>query len=224
MITGWKFVEATELHTGLAVQLLDDHTGLPIETAAEVTVELPDGTGWREVALEPVVLPGAVFYYPKVERYGDSRGRPSRSYRVSARSEYYVALGAVVVAVAPWDDVRGPASSPTAPTSLRMVPRPSAPFGTTPTLRGRVQTLGPIVVGIEGAIVAYDQPQPSGPPRTLHVLSEDDGDYALPIRRIATPGLTVSVTLGAAPPVPFPFNPPSNPWRTAVRTTQNLSL
>lgn len=221
----WKIVESTELYAGLGVQLLDDHTDRPIEAVVDIAVDIEVGASWRELELEPQVLPAAVFYFPNLERYRDAVGRPPGRYRVRVRSGRYVPLyqllggAGVVVQVEPWDDSNPPVTTLSRPEPLRMLPRPAAPFGTTPTLRGRVQTPGPDPIGIAGAIVSYNQPQPVGPPRSIQVLSEADGDYALPIRRIATPALTVSVASGG-PPQPFPFPD----WRTAVRTTQNLTL
>jgi hypothetical protein len=165
------------------------------------------------------VLPGAIFYYPYLERYRDAAGRAARAYRFRARSAHYIPLtavtgGDVVVQVHPWDDQTPPADVLRRPEPLRMLPRPGAPLGHTPTLRGRVET--PAHAPIAGAVVAYDQPNP---PRPIRVVSEADGDYALPIRLIAAANLTVTVTAGG-PPIPFNFGD----WRTDVRTTQNLTL
>jgi hypothetical protein len=222
MIPGWRLTERTELYVGLGVQLLDDHTNQPVETTVKVSLEIEDGPGWRVVERAAEVLPAAVYYYPRLERYGDARGRAPRRYRVRARSDYYwpftrIGGAETIVQVSPYDDVTVPAALLARPAVLRMVPRPAAPFGITPTFRGRVETVAK--EPIPDARIFYMQPQPAGPPRRIEVLSEHNGDYALPVRRIAAAGLTLRVTTGG-PPMLFPFAS----WRAATASTQNLSL
>lgn len=224
MIPGWRMLERTELYTGLGVQLVDDHTGHPIETPVNVTLEIEDGATWRLLDREPVVLARAIFYYPQLERYRDARNRSAKRYRVRASSDYYwpltrIGAAEVIVQVAPYDDETRPASTLERPVQLRMLPRPAAPFGLTPVFRGRVQTAGIDSKPIPDARVFYLQPQPGGTVRRIEVLSESDGDYALPVRRIAAPLLTIQVTASGAT-LPFTFNP----WLAATASTQNLSL
>ena len=224
MTVGWRILESAQLYAGLGVQLVDEHTNLPIEQPAVVTIEIEDGAAWRKLELEPRVLPNATFFYPRLERFADARMKLQRRYRVQARSDYYwpltrIVAGDLIVQVFPWDDGTAPFDTLTRPEPLAMIPRPGARFGVIPSFRGRVQTTPPNSTPIADAVVFYDQPLSGGGTRPIRVLSETDGEYALPVRGIATAGLTLKVTKnGVTSPFPFPA------WRSAARTTQNLNL
>jgi hypothetical protein len=226
VIAGWRVVESTELHSGLAVQLVDDHTRAPVEAAVAVTLDQQQGAGWRELDLAPVVLPGATFFYPRLERYRDAAGRPPRRYRVRARSEryapLYLALGAggIEIDVLPWDADNPPADSLRQPVPLAMLPRPGLALGPlVPVLRGSITTAQGEPIG--GALMSYDMPPPPpAPARPIRVLSEEDGEFALPIRGLFAPIVTVAVTPpGGGPPASFSFT-----WRDDVKRTHQLIL
>lgn len=225
MIAGWRVVESTELHAGLGFQLLDDHTGAPVAAAAALALDVEQGPGWRAVDLRPVALPGAVFYYPGLERYRDAAGRPSRRYRARVRSDHYLPLylsgggDGVVVEVWPWDADDPPADSLRQPAPIAMLPRPGLALSPgLPVLRGSVATAAGDPVA--GALLSYDQPRPPpAPPRPIRVFTEEDGEFALPVRQLTAAIVNVTVTPSSGPPASFPLT-----WRDDVKKNNRLIL
>lgn len=225
MIAGWKVVESTELYAGLGIQLIDDHTGAPVEAAVSIALDVEEDSGWRPVEHRAIALPGSVYFYPGLERHRDPAGRPPRRYRVRAVSDEYHPLylagggTGVIVPVWPWSADTSPAEVLHRPEPVAMLPRPGLALSpNVPVLRGSVITADGAPVA--GALLSYDQPQPQpAPARPIRVLTEADGEFALPVRKLTATVVDVTVTPPSGPPASFPFT-----WRDDVKKNNRLTI
>jgi len=205
----FRELEATALHAGLGVQLIDEFASVPsagVETPplawTAIDIDIDDGGVWR--AVDPAVLAvartaGGVIWYPWLEHHADARGLPPRKYRVRVAADmfaprYRYDADGVEVLVAPFDDVDPPASAASAPLKLALLPAASYPFPpAVPVLHGRVVdgASAPVV----DALVSWRDPAL----QTDRVLSDADGEFALPMRRAPR---DVSIDVLATRPAP----------------------
>lgn len=228
MTLRFREIEATSMYAGLGVQLIDEFASVPaaaVETPplgfTSIDIDIDDGGSWR--AVDPALLlvtrtPGGIVWYPWLEHHRDARGLPPRKYRVRVFADafaprYRYDSDGVEVLIAPHDDVNPPASLPTAPLKVPLLPAPSYPFPAgVPVLRGRVVDGGSAPV--PDALVSWSDPTL----QTDSVLSDVDGEFALPMRRAAR---NVPIDIHAARP------PPPGTGRSgtvSVRIPQDLSI
>ncbi len=194
---GVRVLEATHLYAGLGVQLVDEFASVPSAgfdappfgwTTIELDVD--DGGTWR--ALDPDTLivtrtPGGIVWYPWLEHYRDARGRAPRNYRVRVTAELYTPRysftdDGVVIAVAPFDDDNPPATIPGAATKIQLLPTAAYPFAPgVPVLRGEITDNATPPAPVPNATVTWLDP--ANLLQTDTVLSDSDGEFALPLRR-----------------------------------------
>jgi len=152
----------------------------------KIELDVDDGGTWR--ALDPATLiiartAAGVVWYPWLEHYADARGRAPRNYRVRVSAELYVPRysytdDGVVIAIAPYDDVNPPATTPSEPTKIPLLPNAPYPFAPgVPVLRGEI--VDAVSVPVADAIVSWLDASL----QTDTVLTDADGEFALPLRR-----------------------------------------
>jgi hypothetical protein len=222
----YRDLESTRLHAGLGVRLIDEHTQQPpfgwtrvfldVADDADAGVSDPGGTGtgtggaWRELppdGARRAVTNGGVIWFPWLERRRDARGRGPSRYRVRVLAEhgtpaYLFDREGVEVLVAPYDDAAPPAGTPPV-VEIALLPAAHYPFAAAvPVLRGAVRDEGGAPV--PRALVAWAMPAAAGgsPLVTDEVLSDEDGEFSLPLRR-APHGVPIEVSARRAPP-PLP--------------------
>lgn len=205
MTLRYRDLESTRLHAGLGVRLIDDHTQQPPIGWTRVFLDVEEGGAWRELAPDSArrtVTNGGVIWFPWLERRRDARGRGPVRYRVRVAAElgtpaYLFDRDGVEVLVAPYDEASPPAGTPPV-VEISLLPAANYPFAAAvPVLRGVVKdALG---VPVPRALVAWAAP--SGEPSlvTDEVLSDDDGEFNLPMRR-APLGAPIDVTARRPPP------------------------
>ncbi len=223
----FRELESTSLYAGLGVQLVDEYASvlavnLEVPPLGWTTIEIDadEGGVWR--ALDPETLvtartPAGVVWYPWLEHHRDARGMAPRNYRVRVAAEHYVPRysydsDGVVVAVAPFDDVNPPAFVPVAPTKIGLLPTASYPFAPdVPVLRGVVVDLA--LAPVPKALVTWID----ATVQTDAVLTDEDGEFALPMRRAP---LDTPIDVHAERPPP----PAITSGDAIVRIRQDLPL
>jgi hypothetical protein len=206
----FRELEHTTLHAGLGVRLIDDHTNVLAFGLRRIFLDVDDAGTWREVPpelLQRATTASGVVWFPWLEKVRDARGRLPRRYRVRATAEYYAPAylydaEGVEVLVDPYDDVTPPAASP-APVDITLLPAASYPYDpSVPVLRGRVEDI--FGEPVPHARVGWLDPTvPPAPPLVTDlVLSDDDGEFSLPMRR--APFATPIEIHARRPPPPFP--------------------
>lgn len=193
---GFRELEHSGLYAGLGVQLIDEFASVPganFEAPplgwTTIDIDIDDGGGVFR-PLDPAVLrsartPAGIVWYPWLEHHADARGRAPRDYRVRVSAGMYTPRytydsDGVTVAVAPYDDINPPAILPAAPAKILLLPSATYPFApAVPVLRGVV---------VDGASLPVPEALVSWIDATLQtdtVLTDADGEFALPMRRAA---------------------------------------
>ena len=205
MTLRYRELEHTRLCAGLGVRLIDDHTQQPPIGWTRVFLDVDDDGAWRELSPDGVrraITNGGVVWFPWLERRRDARGRGPGRYRVRVAAElgtpaYLFDRDGVEVLVAPYDDAAPPAGTPPI-VEIALLPAAHYPFAAAvPVLRGAVKdALG---APVPRALVAWSAPGDGPPLVTDEVLSDEDGEFSLPMRRAphATP---IEVTARRPPP------------------------
>jgi len=210
----YRDLESTRIHAGLGVRLIDEHTQQAPIGWTRVFLDVDDSAGgsagaaWRELATDGArraVTAGGVVWFPWLERRRDARGRGPGRYRVRVLAEhgtpaYLFDREGVEVLVAPYDDAALPAGTPPL-VEISLLPAANYPFGAAvPVLRGVVRDAGGAPV--PRALVGWTAPIGGPPLVTDEVLSDEDGEFNLPMRR-APHGVPIEVSARRAPP-PLP--------------------
>jgi len=193
---GFRELESSNLYAGLGVQLIDEFASVPSANVeapplgwTTIEIDIDDGGGVYRT-LDPAVLvtmrtPSGVVWYPWLERHADARLLAARNYRVRVSAGVYTPRYAydsegVIVPVSPYDDNNPPATIAAAPTKIMLLPTATYPFApAVPVLRGLVVDTAnaPVPDALVGWIDATLQ--------TDSVLTDADGEFALPMRRAA---------------------------------------
>jgi len=193
---GFRELESSNLYAGLGVQLIDEFASVPSANLeapplgwTTIDIDIDDGGGVYR-ALDPALLvtmrtPSGVVWYPWLERHADARLLTARNYRVRVAAGLYAPRYAydsdgVVVAVSPYDDNNPPAAIAAAPAKIMLLPTATYPFApAVPVLRGLIvdTSNAPVPDALVSWIDATLQ--------TDSVLSDADGEFALPLRRAA---------------------------------------
>jgi hypothetical protein len=233
----FRELEPTTLHAGLGVSLIDDYTQDQAFGPRQIYLDIDDGGGvWRELSVDVLrraTTAGGVTWFPWLERYRDARGRPPRNYRVRVVADYYTPSyqytdDGVVVTVYPFDDVTPPAVS-TGPVVIHLLPAASYPLDpNVPVIRGAITNIfGDRVPNtfVSWVDVRPSPPAPVVPLVTDLVLTDADGEFALPMRRAP---VAVQVELYARrPPPPGPPGPSRTVMVTLpadLSTFQNIMI
>lgn len=190
----FRELESTALYLGLGVKLVDAFASVPSAkleapplgwTAIEIDVE--DGPGWRTLdadTLSAARTPAGVVWFPWLEHYADARGRVPRKYRVRVTAGFYTPLYAydaegLEISVPPYDDANPPATLPVEPVRVQLVPSDGYPYPPdVPVLRGAI--LDTSSAPVKFARVQWVE---ASAPRNDLVLTDGDGEFALPMRR-----------------------------------------
>lgn len=208
MTLRYRDLESTRLYAGLGVRLIDDHTKQPPIGWTRVFLDVDDGDSrgaWREVSAEEArraTTNGGVIWFPWLERRRDARGRGPGRYRVRVAAEvgtpaYLFDRDGVEVRVAPYDEAAPPAGTPPI-VEITLLPAANYPFAAAvPILRGAVRDAAGAPV--PRALVAWAAPAGGPPLITDEVLSDDAGEFSLPMRR-APRGTPIDVTARRPPP------------------------
>jgi len=205
MTLRFRELEHTRLYAGLGVRLVDDYTQQAAIGWTRVWLDIDDGGAWRELAPDSVrrtTTSSGVIWFPWLERHRDARGRAAGKYRVRVAAElgtpaYLFDRDGIEVLVAPYDDGTPPAGTPPIVT-IKLLPAAQYPFGTeVPVLHGAVKDVSGAPV--PRALVRWTDPGLGPPVVTDEVLSDEDGEFSLPMRRAprATP-----ITINARRPPP----------------------
>ena len=182
----FRELESTRLFAGLGVQLLDEHTNEAPFGWTSIELDVDEGGTWR--TLDRTVTPrrrtaGGITWFPWLEHHRDARTLAPRKYRVRVDAElsvprYRYDSEGVEVWVAPYDDDHLPSAVPIAPIVINLLPRANYPFApAVPVVHGAV-------IDINGdrvpdALVSWHDPPTPGDV----VLSDEDGEFSLPMRR-----------------------------------------
>jgi len=201
----YRDLESTRLYAGLGVRLVDAYTRQPPIGWTRVFLDVDEGGAWRELAPDAArrtTTNGGVIWFPWLERRRDARGRGPVRYRVRVAAElgtpaYLFDQDGVAVLVAPYDEAAPPAGTPPV-VEIALLPAAHYPFGAAvPILHGVVQdALG---APVPRALVAWAAPAGEPSLVTDEVLSDDDGEFSLPMRR-APRGTPIDVTARRPPP------------------------
>ncbi|HSN28711.1 MAG TPA: carboxypeptidase-like regulatory domain-containing protein [Kofleriaceae bacterium] len=223
----YRELESSSLYAGLGVQLVDEFASVPaagIEAPplgwTQIDIDLDDGGVWRPV--DPATLvasrsPAGIIWYPWLEHHADARGMAARNYRVRVGAEHYTPryrydAEGVTVTVSPYDDNNAPASIAASPTKITLLPASTYPFApAVPVLRGIVVDSANAPVADAMVTWAY------GTLQAESVLTDADGEFALPMRRAP---LDTPIDVHAERPPP-PGTGPSGD--VIVRIPQDLS-
>jgi len=209
----FRELEHTRLHAGLGVRLVDDYTGQGPIGWRRILLDIDDGGALRELPptlVRRTLTSGGVVWFPWLERHRDARGLPPRKYRVRIVAELYTPAylfdaEGVEVLVAPYDDATPPAGTPPV-VEIPLLPAANYPFGPeVAILRGAVEDAAGERVA--RALVRWLDPGLGAPLVTDEVLSDDDGEFNLPMRR-APRGVPIDVHAERPPP------PDPGPQRT----------
>ena len=189
MTLRYRELEAARLYAGFGVRLVDAYTGQGPIGQTRVDLDIAEGGAWRELTPDlarRATTPSGVIWFPGLERYRDARGRAPGRYRVRVAAElatpaYLYDRDGVEVAVAPYDDATPPAG--TAPIlEIELVPAAGYPFDPgVAVLRGAVKDAAGVPV--PRALVSWSDPGLGPPLVTDRVLSDDHGEFHLPMRR-----------------------------------------
>ncbi|MCA9675443.1 MAG: hypothetical protein H6709_11215 [Kofleriaceae bacterium] len=179
-MTDWLEIERRDLYAGLTVRVFHEHDGRPPRGRVTMSLDVDDGAGgWHDTGRAPRWLRPGLAFYPYLERHVDARGRAPRDYRVRVDAELYQPRylwelkDGEVATVHPWDASTPPAVLPAGPLAVALLPRPAHPIDARgPVLRGYV--VNPDASPVATALVEFDQ---------LQVLTERDGEFALPLPR-----------------------------------------
>jgi hypothetical protein len=204
----FRELEHTRLHAGLGVRLVDDYTRQSPIGWKQVHLDVDDAGTWRE--LTPDIVPraltsGGVIWFPWLEHHRDARGMAARKYRVRVAAEastpgYLYDAEGVELLVAPYDDSTPPAGTPPV-IEIKLLPAANYPFGPqVPVLRGAVEDASG--ARVPRALVRWIDPGLGTPLVTDEVLSDDDGEFSLPMRR--APHATPIDVHAQRPPPPNP--------------------
>lgn len=195
MTLRYRELEHTRLYAGLGVRLVDAYTQQAVIGWTRVELDIADGDTWRELSpdtVRRVTTNGGVIWFPWLERQRDARGGAAGKYRVRVAAElgvpaYLFDRDGVEVLVAPYDDAAPPAGTPPV-VELKLLPAAGYPFGAeVPVLHGAVKDASGEPV--PRALVSWSDPGLGPPLITDEVLSDEDGEFRLPMRRAprATP-------------------------------------
>ena len=207
MTLRYEELESSRLYAGFGVRLLDAYTGQGPIGRTRVDLDIADGGAWRELTpdlAQRVSTPGGVVWFPWLEHHRDARGRAPGRYRVRVTSElstpaYLFDQGGIEVLVAPYDDATPPTGTP--PTiEIELLPAAGYPFSPiVPVLRGAVRDEAG--QPMPRALVGWVDPKLGPPLITDRVLSDDHGEFHLPMRRAphATP---IEIQARRPPPPP----------------------
>jgi hypothetical protein len=206
----YRELEHTRLYAGLGVRLVDDYTQQAPIGWTRVSLDIADDDAWRELDtdLAPrTVTAGGLVWFPWLERRRDSRARASGRYRLRVAAElatpaYLCDRDGIEVLVAPFDDASPPAGTPPI-IEIALLPAANYPYAPgVPVLHGVVKDAAGEPV--PRALVSWARSGDGPPHVTDEVLSDDDGEFSLPMRRapLATP---IDITARRRPPpVPGP--------------------
>lgn len=205
MTLRYRDLESTRLYAGLGVRLVDVYTRQSPIGWTRVFLDADEDGAWRELlpdAARRTTTNGGVIWFPWLQRRRDARGRGPVKYRVRAAAEfgtpaYLFDRDGALALVAPYDEAAPPAGTPPV-VELALLPAANYPFGAAvPVLRGVVRdALG---APVPRALVAWAAPAADPSLVTDEVLSDDDGEFSLPMRR--TPrGTPIDVTARRPPP------------------------
>ncbi|HEY6035975.1 MAG TPA: carboxypeptidase-like regulatory domain-containing protein [Kofleriaceae bacterium] len=221
---GFRELESSNLYAGLGVQLIDEFASVPSANVeapplgwATIEIDIDDGGGTYRT-LDPGVLvtmrtPSGVVWYPWLERHADARLLVARNYRVRVSAGVYAPRYAydsdgVVVAVSPYDDNNPPAAIAVAPTKILLLPTATYPFApAVPILRGLV--IDTSNAPVPNALVSWID----AALQTDAVLTDADGEFALPMRRAAI-----------NTPIDIHAERPGLAGDTIIRIPQDLSI
>lgn len=221
----FRELESSSLYAGLCVQLVDEFASVPNVDVpplgwTTIDVDVDDGGVWRALDSAALVIArsqAGLVWYPWLEHHRDAAGMVARNYRVRVAAEHYTPRyrydsDGVTVGVAPYDDVSEPASIPAGPTKITLLPTSTYPFApAVPVLRGLVVDSSNIPV--PDAMVSWT----FGALQAESVLTDADGEFALPMRRAP---LNTPIDVHAERPPP-PGTGPSGD--VIVRIPQDLS-
>jgi len=224
----FRELESSSVYAGLGVQLVDEFASVPalnLEVPplgwTKIEIDIDDGGVFRPIDPDGMIIartPAGIVWYPWLEHYFDARGKPPRNYRVRVSAEHYTPRYSydsegVIVAVSPFDDVNPPANVAAAPAKIFLLPSATYPFATgVPVLRGTV--VDAALVLVPNALVSWIDP--AATLQTDAVLTDADGEFALPMRR-APVGPLIDVHAERPPPGAASGD-------AVVRIPQDLSL
>lgn len=200
----FRELEHTTLHSGIGVRLVDEYTNDSPPGWSVIELDIEDSPGqWRELdekIVRRLKTPSGVTWFPWREHYRDARLLPPRNYRVRASSEFTTPRYAydsdgIEQFVAPYDDDNPPAAAPIAPLVISLLPKANYPFApAVPVVHGAVIDInGDRVVN---ALVSWSVPGVVGDA----VLTDDDGEFSLPMRRAVQDNSQIVVVAERPPP------------------------
>jgi len=204
----YRELEHTRLPAGLGVRLVDDYTRQAPIGGKQIYLDVDEAGAWRELAPELVrraLTSSGVIWFPWLERRRDARGVAPRKYRVRVAAElstpaYLYDAEGVEVLVAPYDDATPPAGTPPI-VEIALLPAANYPFGPgVPVLHGAVEDVSG--KRVPRALVSWIDPELGPPLVTDEVLSDDAGEFSLPMRR--APRTTPIDIVARRPPPPDP--------------------
>jgi hypothetical protein len=175
--------------TPVGVRLLDDFTGKPPSSTVGVTLEADGGAaGWLRADHPPTFTPSGRVAFLGLGRTVNPTGKPVVRHRVSVRADGLLPLYGpapdvehVEFDVHPFDDAHRPAAPP-ALLDVFMLPATDYAFPAEVLVaRGRVVLAG---VPVARALVTFLNLE--------RVLSDDRGEFALPLRWAAR-GTTIQI-------------------------------
>ncbi len=223
----FRELESSAVYAVLGVQLIDEFASVPaggLEMPplgwTTIDIDVDDGGVWRAVDPSTLVTarsPAGIVWFPWLEHHADARGMAPRNYRVRVGAEHYTPRyrydsEGVTVSVSPYDDNNPPASSPAAPAKITLLPTSTYPFApAVPVLRGVVVDTSNAPV--PDAMVSWTY----GALQAESVLTDADGEFALPMRRAP---LDTPIDVHAERPPPPGAGPSGD---VIVRIPQDLS-
>ena len=172
-----RVLELDVLWAGAAATLVDDQTGgLPV-TTPKVRIEVQkSATEWLPIDLEPVITSLGTYVFPKLEKRGDARNQPARTYRIVVDAPGYTPYyrfdsEGVVLDFYPFDDNLETAVPPLRPEIIALYPARDYPFGNVPVIHGEVKLAG---APVRNALVECNSDR---------VLTNKKGEFTLPMGR-----------------------------------------
>lgn len=198
----FRELEFSALYAGLGVQLVDEYASVPAFNLdasplapVEIQLDVDDGGTWRALDMEMVETSrsaGGIFWFPWLEHHRDATGMVPRTYRVRVRSDAYVPLyqwdaAGIEQQIFPYDDVTPPAGPANPLIRLQLLPSPTYPFADgVPVISGVVLEAG---VPVSDALVSWSD----ATLQTDRVLTDEDGEFRLPLRRAPNDNTQFSV-------------------------------